>query len=207
MRNRQPGAVMRGRAEQMFALAARKPTTSAHAAAHDWPLPFWRAQAHPASSRAGLEHGSKAGSVAEGVRCAAAHGCINWPGGSGMHEGRAPLPAPTIGGTPYAQPLAHAPLFLGALSKCLPWQPGSPLRLRTPPGMTDCFRSGALRRTRPHRAQGASWRSAVGRLWGVRRAKAPRRWRRCAAADRSGAGRRAAALTGAFPAYRAQGSC
>ena len=44
-----------GRAEQALALAARKPAPSAHAEAHDWQLPFWRAQAQPASSRAGRE--------------------------------------------------------------------------------------------------------------------------------------------------------
>ena len=50
-----PGAAALGRAERVLVLVAGKPAPSTHAAAHDCQLPFWRAQAQPASLREGSE--------------------------------------------------------------------------------------------------------------------------------------------------------
>ena len=57
-----------------------------------------------------------------------------------------------------------------ARSERLPWQPGSPLHVSTPPRMIANFDSGTRRRSRPHHAQGASWQRA-----GRRRRRRPAR--------------------------------
>ena len=72
----------------------------------------------------------------------------------------------SYGGTLHEQPITHAPLSLGALSKCLPWQPGSPLCAHMPPRLNGCFRPGALRRSRHHRSQVSSWQQGWRRRGG-----------------------------------------